>query len=179
MATELTGRSDAVALLSKLRRDYLLVERHGESSFRLHDLLRMFLLERGALERDETTQVALSVRAAWLLAESDQFPAAVELLAACRSWGTLGDLAEKHAPVLARQGRVATLYAALELMPPALRDARAWLVFWRAVFMLGHDGGRGAGAGRKRVSGLPGCRGYARHADVLVASGPRDRHRWR
>ena len=142
MATELTGRSDAVALLSKLHRDYLLVERHGESSFRLHDLLRMFLLERGALERDETTQAALSVRAAWLLAESDQFPAAVELLAACRSWVTLGDLAEKHAPVLARQGRVATLYAALELMPPALRDGRAWLVFWRAVFMLGHDGGR-------------------------------------
>jgi DNA-binding winged helix-turn-helix (wHTH) protein len=141
MATELTGRNDAATLLSKLHRDYLLVERHGESSFRLHDLLRMFLLERGALERDQATQVALSVRAAWLLADSDQFPAAVELLAACRSWGTLGDLAEQYAPMLARQGRVATVYAALELMPPALRDGRAWLVYWRAVFMLGHAGG--------------------------------------
>jgi DNA-binding winged helix-turn-helix (wHTH) protein len=140
MVVELTGRSDAVALLSKLHRDYLLVERHGENSFRLHDLLRMFLLERGARERDETTHAALSVRAAWLLAESDQFPAAAELLAACRSWVTLGDLVEKYAPALAMQGRVATLYSAIELMPPALRDGRAWLVYWRAVFMLGHAG---------------------------------------
>ena len=142
MAVELTGRSDAVALLSKLHRDYLLVERHGESSFRLHDLLRMFLLERGARERDEKTHRALSVRAAELLAENDQFSAAVELLAASRNWVTLGDLVEKHAPGLAKQGRVATLYAALELMPPSLRDGRAWLVYWRAVFMLGQAGGQ-------------------------------------
>jgi hypothetical protein len=51
-------------------------------------------------------------------------------------------LIEKHAPVLTSQGRVATLGAALELMPVALRDGRAWLVYWRAVFMLGHSGGR-------------------------------------
>ena len=54
----------------------------------------------------------------------------------------LGDLVEKHAPVLAMQGRVATLYSATELMPPALRDGRAWLVYWRAVFMLGQAGGQ-------------------------------------
>jgi ATP/maltotriose-dependent transcriptional regulator MalT len=142
MAVELTGRSDAVALLSKLHRDYLLVERHGQNSFRLHDLLRMFLQERGALTRDEKAHTELCVRAAWLLAESDQFPAAVELLASCRSWVTLGDLVEKHGAVLASQGRLATLGAALELMPPSFRDGRPWLVYWRAVFLLGHAGNR-------------------------------------
>jgi ATP/maltotriose-dependent transcriptional regulator MalT len=142
MAVELTGKSDAVALLSKLHRDYLLVERHGAGSFRLHDLLRMFLVARGTLERDGSTHAALCVRAAGLLAESDQFPAAVDLLAGCRSWVTLGDLVEKHAPALISQGRYATLGAALELMPAQLRDRRAWLVYWRAVSVLGHLGGR-------------------------------------
>jgi DNA-binding winged helix-turn-helix (wHTH) protein len=142
MAVELTGRRDAVALLSKLHRDYLLVERHGESSFRLHDLLRLFLRERGILERDESAHTALCVRAAGLLAASDQFPAAVELLAGCRSWVTLGDLVERHAPVLATQGRLATLGAALELMPLPLREGRAWLVYWHAVSVLGHPGAR-------------------------------------
>jgi hypothetical protein len=142
MAVELTGRTDAVALLSKLHRDYLLVERHGQNSFRLHDLLRMFLQDRGALTRDEKAHAEICVRAAWLLAESDQFPAAVELLASCRSWETLGDAVEKYGPVLASQGRLATIGAALELMPAPFSDGRPWLVYWRAVFLLGHAGGR-------------------------------------
>jgi ATP/maltotriose-dependent transcriptional regulator MalT len=89
MAAQLTGRSDALPLLSRLHRDYLLVERHGETGFRLHDLLRMFLVQRGALERDERARAALSVRAALLLANNDQLPAAIELLAASRSWVAL------------------------------------------------------------------------------------------
>ena len=141
MAVELTGRRDAVALLSKLHLEYLLVERHGENSFRLHDLLRMFLVARGAHTRDEKTHAEICVRAAELLAESDQFPAAVELLASCRSWQTLGDWVEKHAPALISQGRFATLGAALELIPPPFRDGRPWLVYWRAVCLLGHAGG--------------------------------------
>lgn len=109
---------------------------------KVFDLLRMFLLEQGALMRDEDAHAEICIRAARLLAESDQFQAAVDLLAACRSWVMLGDLVEKHAPLLASQGRVATVFAALELMPPELRDGRAWLVYWRAVFMLGRAGSR-------------------------------------
>jgi LuxR family transcriptional regulator, maltose regulon positive regulatory protein len=141
MAVELTGRRDAAVLLSKLHLEYLLVERHGENSFRLHDLLRMFLVERGTRTRDEKTHLEICERAATLLAESDQFPAAIELLAGCRSWITLGDLVERYAPVLASQGRLATLGAALELLPAPVRDGRPWLVYWRAVFLLGHAGG--------------------------------------
>ncbi|HKO91378.1 MAG TPA: winged helix-turn-helix domain-containing protein [Polyangiaceae bacterium] len=142
MAQELTGSGDAVPLLSRLHRDYLLVERHGEAGFRLHDLLRMFLLQRGAFEQDEPARAALSVRAALLLADNDQFPAAVELLVATRSWRALAELIEQKASLLVAQGRLATLGSALDRVPAELCEGRAWLVYWRAVSLLGHAGGR-------------------------------------
>jgi LuxR family transcriptional regulator, maltose regulon positive regulatory protein len=142
MVADLTGRSDAVPALSKLHGDHLLLERHGESGFRLHDLFRMFLLHRAEVEFDPATRRALSVRGAHLLAESDQFVAAVDLLTGSKSWTELCDLVEQHAPALASQGRLATIAGTLERVPLELRDRRPCILYWHAASLLGYQGGR-------------------------------------
>jgi LuxR family transcriptional regulator, maltose regulon positive regulatory protein len=140
MAVELTGRHDVVPMLQKLQREQLLVERQGEDRFRLHDLLRVFLLQRQLSTEDAACRCVLSVRAAWLLAGDDQFSAAAELLIESHSWTDLADLVEQHAPVLAAQTRLATLAGVLGRMPALQRQARPWLLYWHAASVLGQHG---------------------------------------
>jgi LuxR family maltose regulon positive regulatory protein len=141
MAAELTGHPQAPALLMELYRDHLLLERQGDSDFRLHDLFRRFLHDRSRrTARDENDWNALSVRAARLLARHDQFPSAVELLVESTNWPALVDLIEEHAHALAVQGRLATLANAIAQLPLQV-PRRAWLAYWQAVCTLGRQGG--------------------------------------
>jgi LuxR family maltose regulon positive regulatory protein len=137
MARELTAHPETPARLAKLYGEHLLLERHGEADFRLHDLFRAFLLRRGARDHGHDVWKALSVRAAQLLARRDQFPAAAELLAETGSWSALADLIECAAPDLGSQGRLATLAQALRQLPTEIRHERPWLLHWEAVCALG------------------------------------------
>jgi LuxR family transcriptional regulator, maltose regulon positive regulatory protein len=144
MATKLTGRADAGELLARLHAEHLLVERQGELGFRFHDLFRMFLLERGRTAFGADEWNALRVRAAGLLAEAEQFQPAVELLSDAASFRELGDLVIQRAPILASEGRLATIAAAVVRIPEAERARRPWLLFWHAMALLGRGGGASA-----------------------------------
>jgi LuxR family maltose regulon positive regulatory protein len=142
MAATLSGRTDAAQLLAKLSDDHLLLERQGENGFRLHDLFRAFLLERGRRHHGEEAWRALSVHAAMLLSDREEFQEATELLRAAAAWQALGDLIERRAPALAEQGRLATIAHALAPLPAEHLEHRPWLSFWQATVTLGHPGGR-------------------------------------
>lgn len=137
MASALSGRADARALLARVHREHLLIERHGAHDFRLHDLFRMFLRERARVVFGDEAWRTLAVRAARLLADNDQFQSAVDLLVAAESWAALADLVERQAPVLARQGRLATLALALAALPASQEVDRPWLTYWIGFTELG------------------------------------------
>jgi hypothetical protein len=69
MAAELTGRRDMPELLARLHADQLLLERQGDSHYRLHDLLRRLLLERGRATHTDHAWRGLQSRATFLLAD--------------------------------------------------------------------------------------------------------------
>ncbi len=142
MAAELTGRPDAVSLLSRLYGEQLFIEWCGDTEFRLHDLFRSFLLDRSRGDRDAAAWNQLSVRAALLLARGEQFQPAVDLLAEAQSWPELVALIERQAPVLASQGRLSTVGTAIGRLPAEQAGARPWLRFWRAASLMGQPGGQ-------------------------------------
>jgi LuxR family transcriptional regulator, maltose regulon positive regulatory protein len=161
MAGELAEQPDAERILSDLRRDHLLLVRHGATDFRLHDLFRAFLLRRGRRQHGAAAWNELSSRAAELLAEHQQLTAAIDLLVASSSWPSLCNLVEKHAPVLASQGRLPTLGATLERIPPALRSERPWLLYWYAVTALGQPGDRARARAEAAFHGFRASRDVA------------------
>jgi ATP/maltotriose-dependent transcriptional regulator MalT len=136
MAAELSGRKDAAKLLLRVHREHLLVEQEA-AGFRLHDLLRRFLLRRSKEVRPDEDRASRALRAARILARADQFQAAAELLIATNQWVALGALIVEHAPRLASEGRASVIAAGLDRLPESIVAGRAWLLYWKAVLGLG------------------------------------------
>lgn len=166
MAAELAEEPEAERRLAELRRDHLLIVRHGTADFRLHDLFRAFLLRRGRRQHGAKAWKELSSRAAELLAQHQQLTAAIDLLVAASNWSALCALVERHAPVLASQGRLPTLAATLERIPPALRSERPWLLYWYAATALGQPGDR---ARERAEAAFHGFRASHDRAGALLA----------
>jgi ATP/maltotriose-dependent transcriptional regulator MalT len=139
MAAELSGREEAAKLLLRVHHEHLLVE-HEAAGFRLHDLLRQFLLRRGREVRADEDRASLALRAARILARADQFQAAAELLIATNQWLALSALIVEHAPQLASEGRASVIAAGLERLPESIVAGQAWLLYWKALLMLGRPG---------------------------------------
>jgi LuxR family transcriptional regulator, maltose regulon positive regulatory protein len=139
MAVELSEREDAAELLLRVHREHLLID-HEAAGFRLHDLLRQFLLRRGREVRPDQYRASRALRAAGILARADQFQAAAELLIATNQWPALGALIVEHAPRLASEGRASVIAAGLDRLPESIVAGQAWLLYWKAVLMLGSAG---------------------------------------
>jgi len=139
MATRLTDRDDAPAILRRLERDHLLLEDHGDGRYKLHDLLRAFLLERFRSQHASERRHELCVRAARLLEDGADFEVAAELLSTAGAASELCSLIERSAPELAAQGRLTTLAHAISLVPEQTRSERPWIEVWLALAQLGRS----------------------------------------
>ena len=137
MAARLTGRQGARALLDQLERSHLLLDRHEDGQYRVHDLFRAFLLEHGRLHHPRDERRRLQATAAHLLAEHGYFDVASSLLAESEEWPALVQIIEQKAPELAAQGRLATIATAIERIPAAARAGHPWLLLWSATSGLG------------------------------------------
>jgi hypothetical protein len=138
-AIELSERPDAERLLAELEREHRLLQRHSDGLYRLHDLLRAFLLERGRIVHSPSRRRKLQAHAAQLLGDQGDFDAAIALLAETQDWPALIGLIERSAAGLAAQGRVTTIARAADLVPEAAAVGHPWLRFWRAVAGLGRE----------------------------------------
>jgi LuxR family transcriptional regulator, maltose regulon positive regulatory protein len=137
MAATLTGKEGARALLDQLERNQLLLDRHEDGQYRVHDLFRAFLLEHGRLLHAPDERRRLQAKAAHLLAENGYFDVASALLAEAQDWPALVLLIEGKAPELAAHGRLATIAKAIGLVPAEEREGHPWLLFWSAAAGLG------------------------------------------
>jgi LuxR family transcriptional regulator, maltose regulon positive regulatory protein len=131
-AAALTGRTNVATLIDRLERDQLLIDRHEDGLYRLHDLLRRFLLEHGERHQAPADRRTLKAAAAHVLAGTN-LEVACALLGESGRWDDAVRLIEAKAPELASQGRMATLAAAIERVPPGPRQGHPWLVLWLAA----------------------------------------------
>jgi DNA-binding SARP family transcriptional activator len=136
VAAHLCPDADAGALLDMLYRRRLFVDRRG-AAYQFHDLFRAFLLD--AFERAHTQDEARSLRlqAADALEASGDVDSAFGLACAAGAWDRAGAMLVRHAPALFEQGRIPTLHAWLDALPPDQVEATPWLLFWRAVGLSG------------------------------------------
>ena len=131
-AAMIAGDPAAGHLLDSLYRKRLFVERRGDA-YQFHDLFRAFLLER--LQQAVPPDALAAVRrdAIALLSQADQVDAAFDLAATAQDWPTAAQIALRFAPMLLEQGRVTTLKAWFEVLPPPVQDASPWMVLWHGV----------------------------------------------
>ncbi|KGQ19672.1 putative transcriptional regulator, winged helix family [Lysobacter dokdonensis DS-58] len=133
-AAMIAGDPGAGHLLDSLYRRRLFVERRGEA-YQFHDLFRAFLLER--LQHAMPPEALAEVRRAAivLLSQAEQVEAAFDIAAAAQDWATAAQLTLRFAPMLLEQGRVATLKAWFDVLPPQAQDASPWMALWHGVAM--------------------------------------------
>jgi LuxR family maltose regulon positive regulatory protein len=161
VAEALSGEAKAGRLLINLSvNDYFVSDSHSDEGriFQLHPLLRDFLLSRAANDFPEAVGSGHLRRAAALLREAGQTEDAVSLLIESRDWPAVARIAADEAAAMLAQGRVATLSAWLELVPEALLQGSADLLYAmgacrtssspraaRRLFERAHEGFRAAG----------------------------------
>ena len=131
-AAQLTGEADAGAALNNLYRRRLFVDKRGEA-YQFHDLFRAFLLQQLEAAFDAAQAREWRTKASVLLAQEDHIEDAFALAHAAGNWQAASGLILANAPRLFEQGRVRTLLAWIESMPPAVIEQAPWLDFWAAV----------------------------------------------
>jgi len=132
VAEQLSGEPKAARLLVNLAsNDYFVAEVRSEEGrlYQLHPLLRQFLRNRALDELPEAVSAEALKRAAALLRDAGQMEDAVSLLIECASWPEVASLAAEHARAMLAQGRTETLGRWLDLLPAALVDADARLLY--------------------------------------------------
>ncbi len=138
MAKELTGLSNAAAILSRLTRNSYFTERdHSpEPVFRYHQLLREFLVSRARSEMTPAQITAILAKTARLLESSGDTEGAAELLIQTTDWNNLARFILAQAPALISQGRYKVVEKWLAAMPPEGLSTSPWLLYWRAVCFM-------------------------------------------
>jgi len=132
MSEELTGITNAEAILSGMIKDNFFIEqRHSvEPVYQYHPLFRNFLLSRAKESFSRKALLDLNHRAAVLLEESGQIEGAAQVYMDQKNWEGLTRLIMKHAPSLLAQGRYHPLEKWLACLPEDLVEKTAWLLFW-------------------------------------------------
>lgn len=131
-AARLTGSPGAGALLERLYRSRLFVDRRGEH-FQFHDLFRAFLLQQ--LERTYPRDRADALRdaAITLLRAADRDEDAFALAVGAQRWDAAIAIVLGYAARLFEYGRLPTLCAWIDALPAAAIEPLPWMGLWRAV----------------------------------------------
>ena len=143
LAARATGDPDAPRVLATLARRGIFTLRHGteDPAFEFHALFRSFLLRRGLEELPPGRAAEVRRAAAQALAERGgaDAEAAFALLVEAGADAEAASLLVKSAPGLLASGRGATVEAWLTRLPPGLREADPWLLYFGAVCTMGRD----------------------------------------
>lgn len=141
MAQALTGRKETGPMLAELvHRNYFTMRLSApEPIYRFHPLFREFLLARGKEVLTAAQRGALLVQAAGLFMANERHDDAVALLQESGDHEELVRLILAQAPILARQGRLATLQSWLQILPEAMLARAPWLSYWFGVSRMFSD----------------------------------------
>jgi ATP/maltotriose-dependent transcriptional regulator MalT len=131
-AEALTGERGAGDILADLvRRNYFTFRLPGpDPHYRYHPLFRAFLVARASRTIEAPRARAIAERAADLLLAAGRPDDAAAILAREGSTERLADLVRAHAPILARQGRLASIETWLAALPRAVVEDDPWLSYW-------------------------------------------------
>ncbi|MGE5090355.1 MAG: hypothetical protein ACM3QY_14600, partial [Candidatus Levyibacteriota bacterium] len=140
VAAAMTGREDAGATLDSFCSRQLFVTRvsGSQQAYRYHDLFRDFLRHSATTIDPALSDRAIQAGVQAFLAEGDR-DAAIVLALDGGLWDAAAEALERHAPVLIRQGRRATLLAAAGRLPDAARAAHPDLYYWMGVARMIDD----------------------------------------
>ncbi len=138
MAERLTGQRGAGQILSYMNRHNYFTEMHPdvESVYEFHPLFREFLLSRGGDLFSAKFLDRFRTKAAAILKDAGHEEEAAELLREMNDWEGLARIIGKQAPVLFRQGRIATIAEWLDSLPAGIREKDPWLFYWSGVCRL-------------------------------------------
>lgn len=135
MAEQLSGNPDSAQILEDLYRRRLFTHRgHGTvMTYQYHALFREFLHDRVRAVYSESERDALMERAAVVL-EAAQFPLdAIALYCQAKRWEPAAGVLITQAPKLLLQGRSQTIVGWIDLLPQALVDTSAPLLYWHGM----------------------------------------------
>ncbi|RMF44233.1 MAG: transcriptional regulator, partial [Anaerolineae bacterium] len=116
--------SDSAAMLAYLRRQELFIFEQGDGSLRYHPIFHRFLRQQAsALEKQEAHR-----RAAAFFRREEQPARAVYHLLKARDFHAAGEVLETYGAALLSQGRLDTLAAYLDALPPEIFHAHPVLL---------------------------------------------------
>lgn len=139
MAEELTGHSDAGAILAHLYQNNYFVslkQAKPEPVYQYHPLLREFLLSRVNESLGKERRSALQRASAALLEAIGQVSEAVALLRDTGDWERMVQVIDRHGATMLDQGRSETLAQWAEAMPKDAVQQHPWALYWLAASRL-------------------------------------------
>jgi DNA-binding SARP family transcriptional activator len=135
IAEQLTGNPLAGQILARLSRNHYFTQKY-EQTYQYHPLFRAFLLAQARQNFTSEQLACLQAEAATLLIAAGQIEEAADLFCAAHDWQALTRLIVAHAGQLMVQGRSHTVMQWLNQMPPEVRDADGWLLYWLGLCRL-------------------------------------------
>jgi ATP/maltotriose-dependent transcriptional regulator MalT/DNA-binding SARP family transcriptional activator len=133
LANEVSGRSDAEAILQRLVDGGMFTFLHPgeETAYTFHPLFKEFLQQAPSLQFDADEKCQLLKRIAQTISET-QPDEAIQLWSACKDWTNSIRLILEQAESLISQGRTRTLEGWLLALPGERLNSNPWLLYRRA-----------------------------------------------
>jgi len=135
LAAELSGRDDADWMLAELRHATALIERTSRADYRMHPLLRSYLVARLARHQPETYRDRQAVAARWWV-EHDQPVHALRHAERAGDRELIAALVRRCGVALLLAGTFGPLRRALAAVGPDARAADPWLALTAAITYL-------------------------------------------
>jgi LuxR family maltose regulon positive regulatory protein len=135
LAAELSARADADRMLDELRQETALVERPSPGKYRMHPLLRSYLVADLARLRPETYRQLQAAAARWWFAQ-EQPVHALRHAERAGDRGLIAQLLHRSGVVLLLGGDLGPLRRALAAVGAGARTADPWLALTAAITHL-------------------------------------------
>jgi ATP/maltotriose-dependent transcriptional regulator MalT/DNA-binding SARP family transcriptional activator len=140
----LSGSADAGSVLNELERaSYFTLKRSracdGSVVYQFHPLFREFLMRRAEDTLSPAALTALRRTAGRLLEGDGETADAFALYAGARAWDEASRLALGRAAEFLAQGRGRIVEGWLRALPPAVREACPWAIYWLGMCRLPFD----------------------------------------
>ena len=132
LAEAMSGRTDAGALLERLHRRHLFLDRQPviEPSYEYHGLFKLFLAGRANATLPAQDRAEAADRAAHLLEVDGQPEEAIHVYLAAGNGDAAARLIVQEARRLHGEGRWRTLLDWIVSLPPSLLTMNPWLAYW-------------------------------------------------